>query len=484
MLSFRPAPPLLLLALLVVRCIGFTFLYPSVSPSSLTINTLTTYQFVAMRNFDSSLASTPYITSPVPAGSNITLIFPSQYDIATHAPSLDSVEIDFAVVTGYSIVIVGNNFTITGAVPATSAIATVSLTLSSVMNPSPALTTDPFLLAIGNDISVSSSASAITLTPASFLSCNLSFSPSTVNTTSQLQVALSPANAISDGGYIKIIFPSSLQWSQDVSTNHALPLSSVSCGTLTGDIQSGSCSGSTASASVIFTASTIAGGQTNNSFGFGVSGLFSPPTTSPPDTLTITSYSKTNYQIDICTATIAGLTAHQLSLTVGASNSPLYINTATSLILTFTLLDTLSKTDYFVLVLPSGASFSFIVIATFNLAIFSSGVTYDATNNTLVMKQAVTSPTRYTGTLCTITLGRYTSPPSTLTTLPFTLNVYDSSNGLKMTGQNTLTATAKSYTATMTSLSVLVNAATSYTLVLTTQDNMLAAGLIALTFPS
>lgn len=479
-----PLPLTTIILILGVPSSAFTFLYPSVTPSTTTITTLTTYTFTAMRNFDALLATTPYNSQLVPAGSNITVIFPQQYNLATHIPVLDSLMIDFVPSTGTAVTIVGNNFTITGAVPSALGIANVVVTVSNVMNPSPALTTDPFLIAIGNDISSTSTAAAITLTPAAFLACSLAFSPSTVNTTSQLQLKLSPTNALSDNDYVVVVFPSSLQWSQDISTSHPLPLNSASCTVLSGNIASGSCIGSTTTTTITYTLATITGGSINSSFSIGVNGLFSPPTTTPTDTLTITSYSSNNYQIDTCTSTISGLTAHQLTLTIGSGSSPLYINTPTSLILTFTLLDTISKNDYFVLALPTGTSFNFLAIATTNLTIISTGVTYYANNYTLVMKQAVTSPTRYTGTLCTITLSLYTSPPSTLPTAPFTLSLYDSTNGLKMTGQNTLTAAAKTYSATVTPLSAFINAVTSYTLVLTTQDKILADGLLVLTFPS
>jgi hypothetical protein len=41
---------------------SFTFLYPFVTPSSLTINSLVSYSFVALREFDVSLNPTPYST--------------------------------------------------------------------------------------------------------------------------------------------------------------------------------------------------------------------------------------------------------------------------------------------------------------------------------------------------------------------------------------------------------------------------------------
>ena len=68
---------ILFLALLLISAHGFTFLYPFVTPTSVTISTLTSYNFVAHRQFDINLGNTPYKTQLVPAGSTITVIFPS-----------------------------------------------------------------------------------------------------------------------------------------------------------------------------------------------------------------------------------------------------------------------------------------------------------------------------------------------------------------------------------------------------------------------
>lgn len=228
----------------------------------------------------------------------------------------------------------------------------------------------------------------------------------------------------------------------------------------------------------------IAGNQTNSSLSFSIGPLFSPPTTSPPDTLTLTSYSSTGYQIDTCTTRISGLSPQSMSLSLSSSSSPLYVNSGTSLVLTFTLADTISRSDYFQLVLPAGSTFSFVAISTINLSIFSSSVAYISSNQTIVMRQAISSPTRFAGTTCTITIGRYVSPPSTLTTSPFLLQLYDISNGLKMQGSATLTAVAKPYTLRVEPSSYFINKNASYTFTLTTQDRMLASGMLSIKIPA
>lgn len=276
-----------------------------------------------------------------------------------------------------------------------------------------------------------------------------------------------------------VTFPVSLQWSQDISTSHSLPIgSALVCNPLDGDVTSAECSGQVSTASVTYILTAIAGNQTNSSLSFSIGTLFSPPTTSPPDTLTLTSFSSSGYQIDTCSTGITGLNPQTLSLSLSSSSVPLYVNSGTSLVLTFTLTDTISRNDYFQLVLPTGSTFTYLAISTINLSIFSSSVTYIASNHTIVMRQAISSPTRFAGTTCVITIGRYVSPPNTLTTAPFLLQVYDNSNGLKMQGNATLTAVAKPYTLQVVPTSSFINENTTYTFTLTIQDKILSSGML------
>ena len=100
------------------------------------------------------------------------------------------------------------------------------------------------------------------------------------------------------------------------------------------------------------------------------------------------------------------------------------------------------------------------------------------------MRQAASSSTRYAGTICTIRVGRYTSPSSTLAATPFIFQVYNQQNGLKMQGQTSLTAQAKPYAMTITPTSYLINEATSYTFDIVITDTVLSSGMIDVTFPS
>ncbi len=65
---------------------SFTFLYPSISVSTLTINQPATYSFYAFRNQDDNLNPTPYASQLVPAASQITVIFPPEYSLTVTTP--------------------------------------------------------------------------------------------------------------------------------------------------------------------------------------------------------------------------------------------------------------------------------------------------------------------------------------------------------------------------------------------------------------
>lgn len=230
--------------------------------------------------------------------------------------------------------------------------------------------------------------------------------------------------------------------------------------------------------------SGVSGSAVSSGFSYSIGSLFSPPTTSPPDTLEIRSVSSTGDTIDTCTASITGLTPQSLTLGLSSSMSPLYVNSPTSLIFSFTLTDTIVKSDFFQITFPPNTTFAFSIVSSSNLSIFNSGVTYNSSNLTLTIRQATTSSTKFAGTLCSITLAQYKAPPSTKTTDPFTFQVYNSAGGLKMQGSATLTASPNTYVATVTPSTFIINKSTNYSFTVTSTDAMLSSGMIQLRFPS
>lgn len=120
-----------------------------------TINTVTNYTFGVVRNFDSNLNPTPYDTELVPAGSTIIVTFPIQFDLTLTLPSCTQLLINNITIPTlqYTYSKSSNNIIISGAIPTPLAIASASIKISNVTNPYPALTTDPFIIKIGSDVS-------------------------------------------------------------------------------------------------------------------------------------------------------------------------------------------------------------------------------------------------------------------------------------------------------------------------------------------
>lgn len=219
-------------------------------------------------------------------------------------------------------------------------------------------------------------------------------------------------------------------------------------------------------------------------FSYQINGLFSPPNTSPSDTLLITSYSSNHDPIDTCVASITGIVPQVLSLSLTANLSPLIVSSSTTLVFTFTLTDTIIKSDYFLLVFPSGTIFSLQALSTVNIQIFLSGATYTSSNMTLLMRQSAASSTKFAGALCKISISSYTAPPSVKTTGNFILQVYNSQNNLKMQGTATLTAQANTFTMNVAASTYLINQNAIYTFTITTLNFLTNTSYILITFPA
>lgn len=253
---------------------------------------------------------------------------------------------------------------------------------------------------------------------------------------------------------------------------------------MSGQVLTGSCTGLTATATVSFTITSLNSSSLTLPFSYQINGLFSPPNTSPSDTLLITSYSSDYDAIDTCVASITGLVPQVLSLSLTANTSPLIVSSSTTLVFTFTLTDTIIKTDYFVIIFPSGTTFTLQALSTSNIQIFLSGATYTSSNLTLLMRQSAASSTRFAGAVCRISVSNYTAPPSVKTTGNFILQIYNNQNYLKMQGTTTLTAQANTFTMSVAASSYLINQNAVYTFTITTLNFLTNTSYILITFPS
>lgn len=141
--------------------------------------------------------------------------------------------------------IANKKITFDGAITTNQYISDVTLIISNVLNPFPAITTSPFLVTIGSDYSANDPFAAVSLTPNQFTSTLITFNPSIVNTTSSMVITLTTTNRLPIGSNIIIKFPYNLQWAEDVSTNHQLQLvPGMSCSSLSAAVSTGvQCSG-------------------------------------------------------------------------------------------------------------------------------------------------------------------------------------------------------------------------------------------------
>lgn len=204
---------LFVVSLVSVLCHGFQMQSLIVSCDSTTINTVANYTFIVTRSLDQESVTTPWDTELVPAGSNLIIKFPSDYNTSYGYTS----EVNGVA---YPIIQVGQNISITGLFPSNTALDTMTLIIRNVLNPSPAATTDEFLCYLANDYTntTADNSASITLSPANFKNCSITFSPSTVNKTGVAMLVLATTQSdIPAGGSILVTFPSLGYWYYDVA---------------------------------------------------------------------------------------------------------------------------------------------------------------------------------------------------------------------------------------------------------------------------
>jgi hypothetical protein len=161
--------------------------------------------------------------------------FPQQYSLSPsnvgNPITLLNIYVDYVDVTINATLVIVDNKTlvIKGAISSASYISSVTFTISNIMNPSPAKTSDTFVVTIGNDKSSlgGSANSVISLSTDVFKSCQANFSPAYTNTTGKMILTISPKNPIPMNGSVIIGFPTNLLWSEDVSSINTLPLDKV-----------------------------------------------------------------------------------------------------------------------------------------------------------------------------------------------------------------------------------------------------------------
>lgn len=455
---------------------GFIMQPLTVSPVATTINTVTNFTIFFNRAWDPSGFGTNWASEAVPAGSNLTITFPTGYN-TSYGYSCQANNVP-ATCTA-----VGQNVTLTGLFPTSNYLQNITILVTNVLNPSPAFTTDEFLGYVGNDYTVAQDGFAsITLTAANFAACSVTFNPSNVNKSGVMLVGATPTNTIPSTGSVVVNFPSLGYWYYDISAIPFPVLSSMTCSNTTSNVnQMLTCTGSNNGVNKLVTASSLFSVSTIGAFGFQIGGLTSPPTNySTKDLITITSM-QNGYAIDTCTTVISGLQPNTASMTIGPNppTTPIVVNKNVTLRFQINLVDTMNSYDTFTVVFPTGYK---IYSPTFGGLLTYTGASL--TNTTVTVAQSTSTIKSYsTGYVLNVTFSTITAPPSTQVSSPIYFYINRDGN-TKMVASNTIQANANSLTFTVTPNSYLVNQNTTYVFAITTTDPILSSGRIKIDFPS
>lgn len=211
----------------------------------------------------------------------------------------------------------------------------------------------------------------------------------------------------------------------------------------------------------------------------GIQGLFAPPTTEPVDSLTVTTCDNSGNAIDTLSANFNGLTAQTLTQfnLQSSLTTPMGVNNfAGGLTFTFTLTDTISFRNTFLIVFPTGTTISYTQSTS---TIKLQSASYNSGTLSLAITQSSTNPNYNSGVSITITFIRFRAPPSTKPTSPITFTILNN-NYAVMTASSTITAIANNYTLSSSALSTVVNTYTSYTFTFTMSDQLTSSGYIVI----
>lgn len=222
-------PSLLIVFSLINKITGFEFASLIVNADSKVINTVTTYQIDFDRTQDSNFqSSTLYLSSAIKPTDTATVTFPSTFTLTT-VTCIAS--IDAGIQFNPTCNVVGNKVVASNLVSTNTFIGKLTIFISNILNPSPAIETAYFTGTLGSDTSGPGYyASNVALEPGTFTSCYSTFSPTTVNSTSDMILTLVPKNQIPSTGLIVIQFPLTRRWVNDISTTNYLPIaSSMAC---------------------------------------------------------------------------------------------------------------------------------------------------------------------------------------------------------------------------------------------------------------
>ena len=170
-----------------------------------------------------------------------------------------------------------------------------------------------------------------------------------------------------------------------------------------------------------------------------------------------------------------------VDLTIVPTSTTKTINTMIGLRIGFTLLDTVTSTDYFQVLFPIGTTVTYTTsLSTFSL---SSTVTYSSSTGLLTFTQTTFSQIRYAGLYANITFLSYKTPNSTKPSDPIVFTIMRNGNA-KMRGSAIFTADPKVYSTAVYTNDTSINAYASYTISISLADALDKTGYIILSIPS
>lgn len=148
---------------------------------------------------------------------------------------------------------------------------------------------------------------------------------------------------------------------------------------------------------------------------FSINSFLSPPTNQQSDLLVATSYSSEGYKIDTCNFYVSDLTPKALtSITISSSSgSSMVVNQYYTIRFTVVLSDTLSQSDTFTIVFPTGSILNFNS-GTVSSNVSTSGISSNYEPATLTLYLSFLNP-QYTfarNTIINFNVGTYRAPPS------------------------------------------------------------------------
>lgn len=105
----------------------------------------------------------------------------------------------------------------------------MTIVIDNVLNPSPAVLTDEFVVTIGPDTTASSAYATVQLNSDNFTFCSITFSPNSLNKSNSIMiVSAKPQNPIPSTGYLIVTYPSTGYWTYDLALQQ-FPTSNATC---------------------------------------------------------------------------------------------------------------------------------------------------------------------------------------------------------------------------------------------------------------